>query len=287
MNKLALISTYCDSTEKLNTLKNSINNFKNLNVDTFIYSPLKLPEDIEKECKFLFYTDENPILELPIRGHHYWKTYKPKNTKFIRLSVIKPDYGWASNYQLKKLINFSASYDYDIFYLTIYDLYFDDNIKSIIKSNKVNLVNPGNIEGFTHTLHFTPFNKEMMIKAEKYFDYNFYINHPEYAAEHVAKQWVENLGMELQTTPVIDTQKVDNNIFNLSINKEYEFFTNNDGGDVKLIFTEIKDDIKLKINDYIIDSKLKIDYSIYNDSYTDEYIDVIKKQNKKYTIEEL
>ena len=107
--------------------------------------------------------------------------------------------------------------------------------------------------------------------------------------------------MKLQKTPVTDTIMNNNDLFNLSTNERYKFFTNNDGGDVKLVFTEIKDDIKLKINDYIIDSELKIDYlyntniklndlknfTIYNDSYTDEYIDVIKQQNEKYTIEEL
>lgn len=298
--KLALISTYCNNDEKLDALRNTIQEYKKLDVDIFVYSPIKLPQDIEIGCKFLFYTDENPILTFPTRGHVHWKDYRLKNSNKLKFLVMSPDYGWASNYQLKKLINLGSTYDYDIYYLTIYDLEFDSNVKSIIRNNIINIINP-NTRGFTHTLHFTPFDRDTMIKAEKFFDYLKYINNPNRVAEHVAVQWVEDLGMKLQKTPVTDTIMNNNDLFNLSTNERYKFFTNNDGGDVKLVFTEIKDDIKLKINDYIIDSELKIDYlyntniklndlknfTIYNDSYTDEYIDVIKQQNEKYTIEEL
>ena len=137
MNKIALINTYCDTEEKLDTLREMINEFKSLNVDIFVYSPLKLPEDIENICKFLFYTDENPILRYPVRGQNFWWRYRANNFRYVKLERMTSDYGWASLYQFKKLANFALTYEYDIFYLVIYDVKIDDYIKNVIKNNEV------------------------------------------------------------------------------------------------------------------------------------------------------
>ncbi len=297
MNKLALISTYCNNEDKLNALRNTIQEYKNLGVDIFVYSPIKLPTDVEEECKFLFYTDENPILELPIRGHYFWKTYKPKNVEFIKLSITKPDYGWASNYQLKKLINIASTYDYDIYYLTIYDLDFDDNIKSLIKNNIVNVVSPS-ARGWDYSLYFTPFDKQTMIQAEKFIDYSKYISDSNTCAEYVAKEWVEELGLTLQEKGVNDTINETENMFNLSTNKEYEFFINNNEENLKIIFFKTKDSLKLQINDevikkikenylYNIDTKIdKIDkLLIYDDNYINDYTNIVKQKTIPLKIE--
>jgi hypothetical protein len=55
MKKLALIGTFCHNQEQLDTLKDTILEWKKLNVDTLVLSPLHLPEDIIK----LFSGDTN------------------------------------------------------------------------------------------------------------------------------------------------------------------------------------------------------------------------------------
>ena len=43
MKKLALIGTFCHNQEQLDTLKDTILEWKKLNVDTLVLSPLHLP----------------------------------------------------------------------------------------------------------------------------------------------------------------------------------------------------------------------------------------------------
>lgn len=251
MDKLALISTYCNDENKLNALRNTIQEYKNLGVDIFVYSPIKLPTDIEKECKFLFYTDENPILKYPIRGQLYW--WVKENLKFTRGTS---DYGWASNYQLKKLINIASTYDYDIYYLTIYDLDFDDNVRSLIKNDVVNVVSPS-VRGWDYSLYFTPFDKQTMIKAEKFFDYTKYVSDASIIAEHAAKEWVEELGLTLQEKAINDTIAAPTNMFNLSLSDNYELFIHNKNGEFKFIFGKPKGGIKVLVNDKLITTNIE------------------------------
>lgn len=251
MNKLALISTYCNDENKLNALRNTIQEYKNLGVDIFVYSPIKLPTDIEKECKFLFYTDENPVLEYPIRGQLYW--WAKGNLKFTKKTS---DYGWASNYQLKKLINIASTYDYDIYYLTIYDLDFDDNVRSLIKNNVVNVVSPST-RGWDYSLYFTPFDKQTMAKAEKFFDYSKYVSDSSICAEYTAKEWVEELGLTLQEKAINDTISETRDMFNLSFSDNYKLFIHNKSGEFKFIFGKPRGVIKVLVNDKLITTNIK------------------------------
>ena len=221
MNKIALINTYCDSEEKLNTLREMINEFKSLNVDIFVYSPLKLPEDIENICKFLFYTDENPILRYPVRGQNFWWRYRANNFRYVKLERMTADYGWASLYQFKKLANFALTYEYDIFYLVIYDVKIDDYIKNVIKNNEVNIIHSRKSlvderDVFPHALHFTPLDRETLIKVEKYFDYDKYINTPDKAAEDIAILWEKELGLAVSEKFIYDKIKVSTDLYNFS-----------------------------------------------------------------------
>ena len=227
MNKIALINTYCDSEEKLDTLREMINEFKSLNVDIFVYSPLKLPEDIENICKFLFYTDENPILRYPVRGQNFWWRYRANNFRYVKLERMTSDYGWASLYQFKKLANFALTYEYDIFYLVIYDVKIDDYIKNVIKNNEVNIIHSRKSlvderDVFPHSLHFTPLDRETLIKVEKYFDYDKYINTPDKAAEDIAILWEKELGLAVSEKFIYDKIKVSTDLYNFSKDVRYK-----------------------------------------------------------------
>ncbi len=262
MKKIALINTYCDNEEKLDALREMIDKFKTLNVDIFVYSPLKLPEDIENRCKFLFYTDENPILKYPVRGQTFWWRHGGKNVRQVLLERITSDYGWSSLYQFKKMANFALTYKYDIFYLVIYDVKIDDYIKNVIKNNEVNIIHPRQSltdknDLFSHSLHFTPFDREMLIKAEKYFDYDKYINTPDKAAEDIAILWEKELGLPVVENYVYDTIKVSNDVYNFSKDIRYKLYANNDKGEFKFIFRKPQDVNKVIVNDKVFEENIE------------------------------
>ena len=65
MKKVALISTYCDTQEKLDVLEKNINNVKTCGLDVIVISPIFLPENIQKKCDYFFLMKDNvnPIWE--------------------------------------------------------------------------------------------------------------------------------------------------------------------------------------------------------------------------------
>ena len=110
MKKLALIGTFCSNKEQLDALKNTINEWKNLNVDVMVLSPLHLPQDIIKLCDYYYYTKDNPLLSWPDRMMDFFYSLRE-----ITLHKQTQDYGWARLFQMKKLAEIASTYDYDIF----------------------------------------------------------------------------------------------------------------------------------------------------------------------------
>lgn len=131
MKKLALINTYCNNWERLNLLHNNITKLKELGIDSLVYSPLPLPKEITEIADFTIISKENPILKWPERAMTRWQTFNPYNEKLV---AAVPDYGWASLYQYKKLIEYAITLDYDHFYPMIYDIVIDETLINILSN---------------------------------------------------------------------------------------------------------------------------------------------------------
>lgn len=127
MKKLALINSYCNTWDKLNILYNTLIKLKELNVDSLVYSPIALPSNITDIADFTFITKENPIIHWPERGMIHWK----KNHQY-ETTLILPDYGWASIYQYKKLMEIGSNFNYDYYFPLIYDLNIDKEVENIL-----------------------------------------------------------------------------------------------------------------------------------------------------------
>ena len=50
MKKIALISTFCDTEEKQNVLKENIIKIKSFGIDVMAISPIQIPHDIISLC---------------------------------------------------------------------------------------------------------------------------------------------------------------------------------------------------------------------------------------------
>jgi len=82
MNKVALISTYCDNQEKIDVLQKNINIVKSYGLDVIVISPIVLPKDIQEQCDYFFITKDNPVLEWPKKSMYIWKELLLGNEKF-------------------------------------------------------------------------------------------------------------------------------------------------------------------------------------------------------------
>ena len=168
MKKIALISTFCDTEEKQNLLKENIIKIKNLKIDVIIISPLQIPQDIINLCDYFLYTKENPVFNWPLKSYYYWwkGTIKGSN---IKMTTCQPDYGFAGLLHIKRMADLVLSMDYDMFFPMIYDLNITDYVKSILLDNKKNSFFPAkNIRGDTWPigLRLISLDREHLIRFE-------------------------------------------------------------------------------------------------------------------------
>lgn len=134
MKKLVGISSFCNDDKKIKVLKSNLSKLQSLGVDTLLYTPLTLPQEIYDLCTHVILTSENPILKWPERSMIFWKTLGFKNND-IKLNIFSEDYGWASLNQMKRLAQYASNLDYKGFHLMIYDLDITPEIEFEIKNN--------------------------------------------------------------------------------------------------------------------------------------------------------
>lgn len=206
--KVALISTFCDNEEKVNTLKDNIDKVKNLGVDVFVISPIPLKQEIINSCDYYFQTKDNPVLSWPNRCHTHWYQMPVSEGRITTIHRAIEDFGWAGLFQVKKLTQLALTFDYDIFYHMIYDLEIDEVVESEFLNDDVNFVHPRrDIQNpnamFETTLHFMVFDREMMVNIEKEIQLNEYLSTNGVAEGEVLK-WVKKYDIKISEHPVKD-----------------------------------------------------------------------------------
>ena len=165
LNKVALISTFCDTQEKLDVLEKNIKIVKSHNLDVIAISPFNLPENITKLCDYVFITKDNPVLEWPVRSMYSWKKIT-LNGKLHTIARTYPDYGFAGLTQIKQLSEIAINFGYNQFYHMIYDLKINENVIEGFKSNKTCSVYPSKRgdANWEVGLHYMIFDKDNLSK---------------------------------------------------------------------------------------------------------------------------
>ena len=229
MKKIVLISSYCDTEEKINILYDNIKILKGLGLDTLVISPVTLPKEIIEVSDFVFFTKENPLLNWPLRGFSFWQThYSTDGLMTMHRNVA--EYGWAGLYQIKKMSQIALSYDYDAFYHIIYDLEIDQYVIDTINSNTVNLIHPRinpnkEDDWWDCTLHFMVFDREIMSKIVDVIVLEDYLKW-DGVAEGQALRWTQMFPIKISKTPVRDKIYYwgDRGFFDYSMNPKYKMF---------------------------------------------------------------
>ena len=208
MKKIALISTFCDTEEKQNVLKENITRIKNFGVDVMAISPIPISQEIVNLCDYFFYTKENPLLKWPIRAYTHWYQMGLPDGRITTLQRGLADYGWAGLHQVKKLSQIALTLDYEIFYHLIYDLEIDSIVEEEFNSGITNIVhprrNPRNLdEIWETTLQFMIFDRLTMEKIEGEITLDEYLRTNGMAEGEVLK-WKEKYNLLISDHPVKD-----------------------------------------------------------------------------------
>jgi hypothetical protein len=271
MNKVALISTYCDNQEKLDVLEKNINIVKSHGLDVIVVSPIVLPEKIQKQCDYFFLTKDNPVLDWPKKAMYIWREL-PLGDQRIKITTTYADYGWAGLLQVRQLSDIALMLDYDYFYHMIYDIKIDDNVINYLNNPHDNIIFPskrGN-EIWNVGLHFMIFNRKNLTQFKSLISEQSYFA---VRGDHAFKWLERTVGVtksEIAKIPVEDEiyYYEGHDFFNSSPAEGVKFFINkNDevNETVRLLFYYVSEpkEIRITINenvyDYIINKDSLID----------------------------
>ena len=128
---LAIITSHCDTPDKIDSLKGLIKQLKNLNIDILLYSHLHLDTSIQQEVTYYIYDKDNPILYWPERGCLVWfEVAHGKDS--VKLTSMFPDYGWTVFDQLKKSASFALPLKYDYYSFICYDVILTPELDSCL-----------------------------------------------------------------------------------------------------------------------------------------------------------
>jgi len=225
MKKLALINTFCNDNERLVILSNNLLKLKEMGIDSLVYSPLPLPKSISLLADYVIISKENPIITFPEKGMGAWLIHQPHK---IQTTVIYPDYGWASFYQYKKLIEFGLTLDYDHYFPFIYDLNFDSEVLTTLSTSPPKLFFPSpKAQSSKVGSTFMSLNKDNIKKILPYFTKQNYLT---YSKNAIAEKFIEYLcdSIEGDVSPYTvhdDIHELNEHKFTLSSsNLDFDFF---------------------------------------------------------------
>lgn len=249
--KIVLISSYCDTKEKIDILINTIKTIKSYNLDVMVNSPLPLPSDVINMCDFYIQTKENPLLYWPQKSVMSWVRNTDKDKEIvIKRALI--DYGWAALYQTKKLSEYALTYDYDRYYHIIYDTEIDDTVVSTFLSDKKCNFYP--FHEHKVSLHLIALDRENLLKFSNLITFDSYLKF-----NCIVENWLYDTLIKSNMDYKIELEKIedlilfhkDDNLFDYSDISGLVFFivkdvVNND--EVCLYFYNNKEKINVLIN---------------------------------------
>jgi hypothetical protein len=264
MKKVALISTYCNTEEKLSVLERNLEILKNNGIDTIAISPILLPLKLIEKCTHFIYTSENPVLDWPIKAISQWTIIG--NYKFHR---TYGDYGWAGLNQVKRLGEFAINYDYDLFYHMIYDLHIDGNVEAELQRNDKNIIYPStrgsNI--WPYSLHLMVYDKTSLGKLNSLISLESYLKHDRGDAFYWLEKVAAIIPCESTGIPVRDE---------IDYYENFDFFNYSPSPDFKMFFQKVDslwngNKETLKIIFYGFSDEKKIEIIVNGISYSNNF----------------
>lgn len=291
--KVALISSFCDSKEKLDVLQSNIKQLKQLAFDVIVISPLTLPKEIVSICDYFFYTKDNLILEWPINVQMYWSEKEISKEKPLTFAATNKDYGWTGLSHVKKLTDIGLLFDYKHFYYMIYDIDIDQNVLSVLNNPKDNWIGSFERDGVrvNSSLHLMVFDRENAKRMNNLVSLESYIEFLHDRSQNGSTEaFVDTIKKKLQSESpdffIKDKIFVYRDFFNHSPDNRIKFFVKKDSNNImsnlKIFFYANESLAKIKL---IINDK-ESEVNISCDSIVDLGVNFLELRSARFSINE-
>jgi hypothetical protein len=278
MRRVALFSTYCDTEEKEKALLDNLIKVKSLGLDSFVLTILPLSKKIHDAADYVIYSKENPIPDINTKSIVSWRICENN----VKLISFLPDYGYPSLLQLKRLIDFSSTLDYDYYFTMIYDIIITPEIEKVLtegrecsffKNSKVDEVLGGIL---------TAFNGENAKKFSSLLTEKSY-----YKDSHIAEAWMAKVNDLIGGTieDIYASDSINLNEALLSTNHspfpDFHLFIVKHKS-LKLFFYSIPFEINLTIKTNLFEKDIMIDKQtlvhLHDNEKEIEYIKIVYKK---------
>lgn len=125
MRECFVITTYCNTPDRVEELKKCIINLNRFNKDILIHAHYPLDLEIQQLVKYYIYDSTNPVINDGSKIIVRWKWYIAANKL---LTIRNPDYSYAVMNQWNSSFNFIREKKYDIIHVINYDAIINDFI---------------------------------------------------------------------------------------------------------------------------------------------------------------
>lgn len=123
MKECFVITTYCNTPQKIVELKKCIENLKKFNIDILIHAHYPLDLDIQNSVTYYIYDSTNPVIRDGSKIIVRWKWYTTANKL---LTIPNPDYSYAVINQWVSSLKFLRDKKYDKIHVINYDTFIND-----------------------------------------------------------------------------------------------------------------------------------------------------------------
>lgn len=263
MKKIALISSFCNSQDKLDLLKENVIKIKKLSVDVMVFTTMTLPDDITNLCDYVIISKENPVLDWPEKSYYQWWGGTVNGCN-IELTTTYPDYGYAGLIQIKRMADLALSMDYDLFFPMIYDININEHVESVFQGDKKNSFFPSTRDGMIWAvgLHLISLDREHLFRFKTLITKESYLVEGDFDAFAWLHRAVKLIPGIIEETPIEDLIYFLQNkeFFDCGLTNKYKCFIHKTSWDnLKLVtynYGGLKD-FRIISNDFSMDYQLR------------------------------
>lgn len=125
MKECFVITTYCNTPDRVEELKRCIRNLQQFDADILIHAHYPLDLDVQKLGTYYIYDSTNPVIRDGSKSIIRWKWYKTANKL---LTIPNPDYSYAVMNQWVSSLKFLKDKGYDKMHVINYDTFINNFI---------------------------------------------------------------------------------------------------------------------------------------------------------------
>jgi hypothetical protein len=245
-NKVVLISSHCNTEEKIDILEENLKILNNFGVDIFLTSKIDLPDRIKDLVNIFLYSKFDFTYKWPEKSISCWNIFDK-----YQMNIFVDDYGYSHLFQVKQLSKLAMAFDYEYFYHMLYDVEIDKHVKNFIVNENPTFKNfsASSLPGVPPGLQLTGLNKHNLNILSDLITEESYLKDKSLVMEDWVKRVSEVVPMEISEHKIKDRIRYNNTSqINTSVSNKYKLFYST--SEKRILIYDIQENVLFKNNKF-------------------------------------